>query len=50
MGLSHDFADVALGFYAISLLEFPAGSLFTLAQELILLYAEPTKLFPLRFL
>lgn len=50
MGLSHDFADVALGFYAIPLLEFPAGSLFTLAQELILLYAEPTKLFPLRFL
>lgn len=50
MGLSHDFADVAVGFYAIPWLEFPAGSLFTLAQELVLLCAEPTKLFPLRFL
>lgn len=48
MGLSHDSLDLRV--FAIPLLEFPAGSLFALVQELILLCAEQTKLSPLLFL
>ena len=50
MSNSHDFVELSLGFYASLLRSFPTGSPFTLVQELILLSAEPTKLFPFHFL